>query len=155
MSSYLSSPNFSLILSLSVGIYLCSSTPALESKSSPFPSAHLARHLRPGMTLRSTTPPPLHVSQSDTAMLRKSVSFSEELLLVASGRIHPLLSPWPLTLGPVTASGVTTRTLVLLPGRISCHRWINRTNKWICLICPCTSFGKCTLKCTLWWSGVV
>ncbi|XP_067246057.1 C2 domain-containing protein 5 isoform X10 [Chanodichthys erythropterus] len=37
------------------------------------------------MAPRSTTPPPLHVSQSDTAMLRKSVSFSEELLLAASG----------------------------------------------------------------------
>lgn len=120
MSPYLSSPNFSLILSLSVGIFLCPSTPALESESSPLPSAHLARHLRPGIASRSTTPPPLHVSQSDTAMLRKSVSFSEELLLAASGRIHPLLSPWPLTLGAVTASGVTTPTPVLPPGRISC-----------------------------------
>ncbi|XP_043120497.1 C2 domain-containing protein 5 isoform X2 [Puntigrus tetrazona] len=68
-----------------VGIFLCPSTPALESESSPLPSAHLPRHLRPGMASRSTTPPPLHVSQSDTAMLRKSVSFSEELLLAASG----------------------------------------------------------------------
>ncbi|XP_051726060.1 C2 domain-containing protein 5 isoform X5 [Ctenopharyngodon idella] len=66
-------------------IFLCPSSPALESESSPLPSAHLPRHFRPGMASRSTTPPPLHVSQSDTAMLRKSVSFSEELLLAASG----------------------------------------------------------------------
>uniref|UniRef100_A0A8C2PNM5 C2 domain-containing protein 5 n=1 Tax=Cyprinus carpio TaxID=7962 RepID=A0A8C2PNM5_CYPCA len=68
-----------------VGIFLCPSTPALESESSPLPSAHLPCHLRPGMASRSTTPPPLHISQSDTAMLRKSVSFSEELLLAVSG----------------------------------------------------------------------
>ncbi|XP_051580885.1 C2 domain-containing protein 5-like isoform X2 [Myxocyprinus asiaticus] len=66
-------------------IYLSPSSPALESESSPLPSAYLPRHLWPGMASRSTTPPPLHVSQSDTAMLRKSVSFSEELLLAASG----------------------------------------------------------------------
>ncbi|XP_048024037.1 C2 domain-containing protein 5 isoform X3 [Megalobrama amblycephala] len=66
-------------------IFLCPSSPALESESSPLPSAHLPRHFRPRMASRSTTPPPLHVSQSDTAMLRKSVSFSEELLLAASG----------------------------------------------------------------------
>ncbi len=30
------------------------------------------------------------------------------------------------------------------------RRWINHTNKWIFLICPHASFGKCTLKCTLW-----
>ncbi|KAI2653368.1 C2 domain-containing protein 5 [Labeo rohita] len=68
-----------------VGIFLCPSSPALESESSPLPSAHLPRHLRSGMASRSTTPPPLHVSQSDSAMLRKSVSFSEELLLAVSG----------------------------------------------------------------------
>ncbi|XP_051952874.1 C2 domain-containing protein 5 isoform X10 [Xyrauchen texanus] len=68
-----------------VRIYLSPSSPALVSDSSPLPSAHLPRHLRPGMSSRSTTPPPLHVSQSDTAMLRKSMSFSEELLLAASG----------------------------------------------------------------------
>ncbi|XP_059362874.1 C2 domain-containing protein 5 isoform X9 [Carassius carassius] len=68
-----------------VGIFQCPSTPALDSESSPLPSVHLACHLRPGMSSRSTTPPPLHISQSDTAMLRKSVSFSEELLLAASG----------------------------------------------------------------------
>lgn len=68
-----------------VGIFQCPSTPALDSESSPLPSVHLPCHLRPGMSSRSTTPPPLHISQSDTAMLRKSVSFSEELLLAASG----------------------------------------------------------------------
>lgn len=120
ISSYLSSPNFSLILFLSVGIFLCPSSPALESESSPLPSAHLPRHLRSGMASRSTTPPPLHVSQSDSAMLRKSVSFSEELLLAVSGRTHPLLPPWHLTLGAVTASSVTTPTPMLPPGRISC-----------------------------------
>ncbi|XP_052008239.1 C2 domain-containing protein 5-like isoform X3 [Xyrauchen texanus] len=66
-------------------IYLSPSSPALESESSPLPSAYLPRHLWPGMASRCTTPPPLHVSQSDTAILRKSVSFSEELLLAASG----------------------------------------------------------------------
>ncbi|XP_067276125.1 C2 domain-containing protein 5 isoform X10 [Pseudorasbora parva] len=65
-------------------IFLCPSTSALESESSSLPSVHLPRHFRPGMASWSSTPPPLHVSQSDTAMLRKSVSFSEELLL-ASG----------------------------------------------------------------------
>ncbi|XP_052437973.1 C2 domain-containing protein 5 isoform X27 [Carassius gibelio] len=68
-----------------VGIFHCPSTPALDSESSPLPSVHLPCHLRPVMSSRSTTPPPLHISQSDTAMLRKSVSFSEELLLAASG----------------------------------------------------------------------
>ncbi|XP_056335005.1 C2 domain-containing protein 5 isoform X14 [Danio aesculapii] len=68
-----------------VRIFLCPSTPALESISSSLPSTHLPCHLRSGMASRSTTPPPLHVSQSDTAMLRKSVSFSEELLLAATG----------------------------------------------------------------------
>ncbi|XP_066540484.1 C2 domain-containing protein 5 isoform X10 [Hoplias malabaricus] len=52
------------------------SSPTLQSKSSPIPTTK---------ALRSTTPPPLHVSLSDTAMLRKSVSFSEDLLLAASG----------------------------------------------------------------------
>ncbi|TTN17663.1 C2 domain-containing protein 5 [Bagarius yarrelli] len=51
-------------------------SPILQSKSSPLPTTK---------ALRSTTPPPLHVSQSDTAILRKSVSFSEDLLLAASG----------------------------------------------------------------------
>ncbi|XP_016339107.1 C2 domain-containing protein 5 isoform X4 [Sinocyclocheilus anshuiensis] len=68
-----------------VGIFLFPSTPTLESESSPLPSAHLPRHLWPGMASRSTTPPPLRLSKSDTAILRKSVSFSEELLLAASG----------------------------------------------------------------------
>ncbi|XP_049339253.1 C2 domain-containing protein 5 isoform X3 [Astyanax mexicanus] len=57
-------------------ICLSPSSPTLQSKSSPIPTTK---------ALRSTTPPPLHVSQSDTAMLRKSVSFSEDLLLAASG----------------------------------------------------------------------
>ncbi|XP_026142866.1 C2 domain-containing protein 5-like isoform X7 [Carassius auratus] len=68
-----------------VGIFQCPSTPALDSESSPLPSVHLPCHLRPVMSSRSTTPPLLHISQSDTAMLRKSVSFSEELMLAASG----------------------------------------------------------------------
>ncbi|KAI7802421.1 putative C2 domain-containing protein 5-like [Triplophysa rosa] len=68
-----------------VRMYLCPSAPALECESSPLPSAYLPHHLRLGMATRSTTPPPLHVSQSDSAMLRKCVSFSEELLLAASG----------------------------------------------------------------------
>ncbi|XP_059421293.1 C2 domain-containing protein 5-like isoform X2 [Carassius carassius] len=68
-----------------VGIFLCPSAPALEYESSPLPSAHLPLHLRPRMASMSSAPPPLHVSQSDSAMLRKSVSFSEELLLAASG----------------------------------------------------------------------
>ncbi|XP_077049903.1 C2 domain-containing protein 5 isoform X2 [Siphateles boraxobius] len=66
-------------------IFLSPCTPALESESSSLPSVHLPHHFRPGMASWSSTPPPLHVSQSDTAMLRKSVSFSEELLLAASG----------------------------------------------------------------------
>ncbi|XP_026855257.2 C2 domain-containing protein 5 isoform X5 [Electrophorus electricus] len=57
-------------------ICLSPSSPIHQCKSSPIPTTKVPR---------STTPPPLHVSQSDTAMLRKSVSFSEDLLLVASG----------------------------------------------------------------------
>ncbi|XP_053533777.1 C2 domain-containing protein 5 isoform X5 [Ictalurus punctatus] len=57
-------------------ICLSPSSPILHSKSSPIPTTKVPR---------STTPPPLHVSQSDTAMLRKSVSFSEDLLQAASG----------------------------------------------------------------------
>ncbi|XP_055029849.2 C2 domain-containing protein 5 isoform X4 [Misgurnus anguillicaudatus] len=68
-----------------VRIFMSPSSPALECESSSLPSAYLPRHLWPGMATRSTTPPPLHVSQSDTAMLRKCVFFSEELLLAASG----------------------------------------------------------------------
>ncbi|XP_076848798.1 C2 domain-containing protein 5 isoform X3 [Brachyhypopomus gauderio] len=56
-------------------ICLSPSSPLHQCKSSPLPT----------MVPRSRTPPLLHVSQSDTAMLRKSVSFSEDLLLVASG----------------------------------------------------------------------
>lgn len=108
----------SLILSLSVKMYLCPSSPALECESSLLPSAYLSRHLRPGMATRSTTPPPIHVSQSDTAMLRKCVSFSEELLLAASGRTHPInLDLWPWA--AVTASSVTTPTPELSPAE--CH----------------------------------
>lgn len=118
--------SFSLILSLSARIFLSPGTPALESESSSLPSVHLPHHFRPGMASWSSTPPPLHVSQSDTAMLRKSVSFSEELLLAASGRTHPLLPLWPLTLGAGIASSVTTPTAVLPPGRITC----------LSLICP-------------------
>lgn len=118
--------SFSLILSLSARIFLSPSTPALESESSSLPTVHLPHHFRPGMASWSSAPPPLHVSQSDTAMLRKSVSFSEELLLAASGRTHSPLPLWPLTLGAGIASSVTTPTAVLPPGRITC----------LSLICP-------------------
>lgn len=118
--------SFSLILSLSARIFLSPSTPALESESSSLPSVHLPHHFRPGMASWSSAPPPLHVSQSDTAMLRKSVSFSEELLLAASGRTYSLLPLWPLTPGAGIASSVTTPTAVLPPGRITC----------LSLICP-------------------
>ncbi|KAI5098531.1 C2 domain-containing protein 5 isoform X9, partial [Silurus meridionalis] len=57
-------------------ICMSPSSPLLQSNSSPIPTSKATW---------STTPPPLHVSQSDTAMLRKSVSFSENLLMAASG----------------------------------------------------------------------
>lgn len=60
-------------------ICLSPSSPIFQSKYSFIPITK---------ALRSTTPPPLHVSLSDTAMLRKSVSFSEDLLLAACGRTH-------------------------------------------------------------------
>lgn len=109
-------PLSSLILSLSVRMYMSPSAPALECESSPLPSAYLPHHLRPGMATRSKTPSPLHVSQSDSAMLRKYVSFSGELLLAASGRTHPInLDLWPW--GAVTSFSVTTPTPVLFHAR--------------------------------------
>lgn len=147
--------SFFLILSLSARIFLCPSSPALESESSPLPSAHLPRHFRPGMASRSTTPPPLHVSQSDTAMLRKSVSFSEELLLAASGRTHPLLSQWPLTLGAVIASSVTTPQPLCCPlAEYHARLCINCTNKWIFPHLPTYVFRQmhCAYNRAVWFN---
>ncbi|MCJ8733654.1 hypothetical protein PDJAM_G00226120 [Pangasius djambal] len=95
-----------LLLAASARICLSPSSPILQSKSSPIPTTKAPR---------STTPPPLHVSQSDTAMLRKSVSFSEDLLLAASGRTHPLPvglrlhrthATWPPLINPLTENAV-------------------------------------------------
>uniref|UniRef100_A0AAY4BUA7 C2 domain-containing protein n=1 Tax=Denticeps clupeoides TaxID=299321 RepID=A0AAY4BUA7_9TELE len=65
-------------------LYLSPSSPALSSVAPPI-SCQTSRPPGSGMAPRSTTPPPSHVAQSEVSMLRKSVSFSEDMLLAASG----------------------------------------------------------------------
>ncbi|XP_031420634.1 C2 domain-containing protein 5 isoform X3 [Clupea harengus] len=65
--------------------FLSPSSPILSSDSSLHISPRKLRHSGSAGTPRSTTPPPIHVTQSEVSMLRKSVSFSEDLLLAASG----------------------------------------------------------------------
>ncbi|XP_058500642.1 C2 domain-containing protein 5 isoform X4 [Solea solea] len=66
------------------GIFLCPSSPILSSDNLYFPgSGSLGRG--PNTALRAATPPCISSIQSDSALLRKSVSFTEDLLLAASG----------------------------------------------------------------------
>ncbi|XP_062317670.1 C2 domain-containing protein 5 isoform X2 [Osmerus eperlanus] len=66
------------------GIFLSPSSPSLSSESLPLPLiGPIAHGLRP--VSRVTSPPPLFSVQSDSAVMRKCVSFSEDLLLAASG----------------------------------------------------------------------
>uniref|UniRef100_A0A3B3HTU2 C2 domain-containing protein 5 n=1 Tax=Oryzias latipes TaxID=8090 RepID=A0A3B3HTU2_ORYLA len=66
------------------GIFLCPSSPILSTDTLSLPgSGTLGYGHYSG--LRATTPPPLASTHSDSALLRKSVSFTEDLLLAASG----------------------------------------------------------------------
>uniref|UniRef100_A0A3P9LPM5 C2 domain-containing protein 5 n=1 Tax=Oryzias latipes TaxID=8090 RepID=A0A3P9LPM5_ORYLA len=66
------------------GIFLCPSSPILSTDTLSLPgSGTLGCGHYSG--LRATTPPPLASTHSDSALLRKSVSFTEDLLLAASG----------------------------------------------------------------------
>ncbi|XP_028285914.1 C2 domain-containing protein 5 isoform X20 [Parambassis ranga] len=66
------------------GIFLCPSSPTLctDTLSLPGSGSVGCGH---GSSLRATTPPPPSSIHSDSALLRKSVSFSENLLVAASG----------------------------------------------------------------------
>ncbi|XP_045069546.1 C2 domain-containing protein 5-like isoform X6 [Coregonus clupeaformis] len=66
------------------GIFLCPSSPALSSDSPSFPPSGLIL-CSIGSALITYTPPPLPSLQSEGSVLRKSVSFSEELMLASSG----------------------------------------------------------------------
>ncbi|XP_041965349.1 C2 domain-containing protein 5 isoform X3 [Alosa alosa] len=65
--------------------FLSPSSPTLSSVSAPPLSPLKPRPSGSEGTPRSSTPPPSLVAQSEAATLRKSVSFSENLLLAASG----------------------------------------------------------------------
>lgn len=64
------------------GIFLCPSSPTLSTNTLSLPGDSSAP--------RATTPPPPSTVRSDSALLRKSVSFTEDLLLAASGIVGPL-----------------------------------------------------------------
>lgn len=68
------------------GIYFCPSSPTLPTDTLSFAGsdAVVCGH---GSGHRITNPPlsPISYNQSDSALLRKSVSFNEDLLLAASG----------------------------------------------------------------------
>ncbi|KAI3371368.1 hypothetical protein L3Q82_023971 [Scortum barcoo] len=66
------------------GIFLCPSSPTLstDTLSLPGPGPVGCGH---GSAPRATTPPPPSSVCSDSALLRKSVSFTEDLLLAAAG----------------------------------------------------------------------
>lgn len=68
------------------GIYLCPSSPTLSTGTDtlPLPGSGSVGCGK-GSATRATTPPPPSTIHSDSALLRKSVSFTEDLLLAASG----------------------------------------------------------------------
>ncbi|XP_038124697.1 C2 domain-containing protein 5 isoform X1 [Cyprinodon tularosa] len=66
------------------GIFLCPSSPVLSADSLSLPGFGSA-DCGHGSGLRATTPPLPSCTHSDSALLRKSVSFTEDLLLAASG----------------------------------------------------------------------
>nr|XP_029490243.1 C2 domain-containing protein 5 isoform X1 [Oncorhynchus nerka] len=68
----------------SPGVFLCPSSPTLSFDSPSLPSSGLIL-CSIGSALRAYTPPPLPSVQSEGSVLRKTVSFSEELMLAASG----------------------------------------------------------------------
>ncbi|XP_035521483.1 C2 domain-containing protein 5 isoform X5 [Morone saxatilis] len=66
------------------GIFLCPSSPTLSTDTLSLPGSGSVG-CGHGSAPRATTPPPLSSIRSDSALLRKSVSFTEDLLLAASG----------------------------------------------------------------------
>ncbi|XP_023259675.1 C2 domain-containing protein 5 isoform X6 [Seriola lalandi dorsalis] len=66
------------------GIFLCPSSPTLSTDSLSLPGSGSVG-CGHGTAPRATTPPPPSSIHSDFALLRKSVSFTEDLLLAASG----------------------------------------------------------------------
>lgn len=66
------------------GIFLCPSSPTLSTDTLSLPGSGSVG-CGYGSAPRATTPPPPSSIRSDSALLRKSVSFTEDLLLAASG----------------------------------------------------------------------
>ncbi|XP_047452090.1 C2 domain-containing protein 5 isoform X4 [Mugil cephalus] len=66
------------------GIFLCPSSPTLSTDTLSLPGIGSVG-CGQGSAPRAATPPPLSSIHSDPALLRKSVSFTEDLLLAASG----------------------------------------------------------------------
>ncbi|XP_070763573.1 C2 domain-containing protein 5 [Enoplosus armatus] len=66
------------------GIFLCPSSPTLSTDTLSLPGSGSVG-CGHGSGPRATTPPPLSYIQSDSTLLRKSVSFNEDLLLAVSG----------------------------------------------------------------------
>lgn len=66
------------------GIFLCPSSPTLSTDTLSLPGCGSVG-CGHGSALRATTPPLPSFICSDSALLRKSVSFTEDLLLAASG----------------------------------------------------------------------
>ncbi|XP_070686191.1 C2 domain-containing protein 5 isoform X4 [Pempheris klunzingeri] len=66
------------------GIFLCPSSPTLSTDTLSLPGSGSVGYGH-GSAPRATTPPPPSSVRSDSALLRKSVSFTEDLLLAASG----------------------------------------------------------------------
>ncbi|XP_008297933.1 C2 domain-containing protein 5 isoform X8 [Stegastes partitus] len=66
------------------GIFLCPSSPTLSTDTLSLPGSGSVG-CGHGSAPRATTPPPPSSIHSDCALLRKSVSFTEDLLLAASG----------------------------------------------------------------------
>ncbi|XP_065813323.1 C2 domain-containing protein 5 isoform X5 [Labrus bergylta] len=66
------------------GIFLCPSSPALSTCTLPLPGSGSVSCVK-GSVLTATTPPPLSTIRSDSALLEKNLSFSEDLLLAAPG----------------------------------------------------------------------
>lgn len=71
------------------GIFLCPSSPTLSTDTLSLPGSGSVG-CGHGSAPRATTPPPPSTIHSDSALLRKSVSFTEDLLLAASGIVGPL-----------------------------------------------------------------
>nr|XP_033490725.1 C2 domain-containing protein 5 isoform X26 [Epinephelus lanceolatus] len=65
------------------GIFLCPSSPTLSADNLSLPGTDSAGCVH-GSAPRATTLPPPFTNHSDSALLRKSVSFTEDLLLAAS-----------------------------------------------------------------------